>query len=343
MDAPKTMFAWQSPASGRGLEADLVFNTSAPVPPLPKSGPYSLIKVLRASLNPVDDKVSRSRLVAPILKKPFTPGMDFVGTIVTTTAPDLAKGDLVVGMINRLPQHGALAEYVVALPIDLVIPLAPALRPRIDELACCGVAAVTSNSTTAGLPAGAKVFVNGSSGGVGTFTVQMAKARGLYVVATCSARNAELVASLGADVILDYSQVNIADALAANVAETGVPFARSIDNVGQEELYYQCHRWMAPGADFIFIGGAPTVASVWSQFKMAALPGILGGGKRKFKTALGGATPEIFQETVEMIVDGRVRVILDGVYEMDRAREAYKSLHEGRSRGKKVIKVSAEV
>jgi NADPH:quinone reductase-like Zn-dependent oxidoreductase len=340
MATPKTMFAWQSPVSGHGLETDLVFNPSAPVPPLPKSGPYTLVKVLRASLNPVDDKLSRSRLVAPVLKKPFTPGMDFAGTVVTTTAPGLAPGDLVVGMINRIPKHGALGEYVLALPADLVSKIDPSLRPRLDELACCGVAAVTANSTTAGLPTGSKIFINGSSGGVGTLTVQMAKARGLHVVATCSARNADLVASLGADVILDYNKVNVADALEANVAETGVKFARSVDNVGQNALYYQCHRWMAPEAEFVYIGGSPTAASIWGVVKMSTLPGVLGGGRRKFKTALGGATPDMFQETVDMIVDGRVEVVLDGVYELDQAREAYKSLHEGRARGKKVVKVS---
>lgn len=339
-DTKKSMFAWQSPASARGLEADLAFNPSAPMPPLPKSGPYTLVKVLRATLNPADDKIARSRLLAPVLKKPLTPGLDFAGIVAATTAEGFAPGDLVVGMFGRLIQHGALGEYVVALPEDLVVRVSPALRPRIDDLACCGVAAVTANVATAGLPAGAKIFINGSSGGVGTFAVQMAKTRGLAVVATCSARNADLVKSLGADVVIDYTKVDVAAALTAHVAETGVQFARTLDNVGQEALYYQCHRWMTPGAEYVYIAGSPTAASVWGSAKMSLWPGLLGGGRRKFKTLLGMPNPDVFRETVDMIVEEKVRVVLDGVYELDQVREAYKSLHEGRTRGKKVVRVS---
>src|SRR6185312_16012125 len=81
-----TMFAWQSPASSLGLDADLVFNPSAPFPPIPKKGPSTLVKVLAASLNPAELKASRAPLLAPIIKKPFTPGFDFVGTVVESSA-----------------------------------------------------------------------------------------------------------------------------------------------------------------------------------------------------------------------------------------------------------------
>lgn len=334
------MFAWQSPASSLGLDADLIFNPSAPFPPIPKKNPSTLVKVLAASLNPAELKASRAPLLAPIIKKPFTPGFDFVGTVVESSA-GFAPGDLVAGLFGRIAQHGALAEYVRVLPGDLLVKLDPAQKSRALQIACAGVAGVTAYSVLEGLSAGDKVFINGSSGGAGTLCVQMAKRRGLVVVATCSGRNAELVRGMGAEYVLDYTKVDVLEALAAHVEETGVPVARAVDNVGgRPELFYQAHRYLGDGGEYHLVATAPDVVSMAMVGKMAMWPGFLGGGKRKLRV-VGGAPPfEAFEAVVGMIAKGDIEVVLDEVFELEKAREAYKKLREGRARGKIVVRVS---
>ena len=167
----------------------------------------ALVRVRAASINPADwYGVAGPLIVRPStgLLKPRTDrtGIDFAGTVeaVGKDVTHIRPGDEVFGARN-----GALAEYVTVR--DAVVPK-PA-NVSFEEAAAVPVAAITALQglrDKGRLEAGQKVLINGASGGVGTFAVQIAKALGADVTGVCSTRNVELVRSLGADHVIDYTQ-----------------------------------------------------------------------------------------------------------------------------------------
>lgn len=204
---PKTMKAWIVAKNGEPRQA-LTLRTDAPVPSSPKSGNL-LVRVDYAALNPADlNFMGNLPSWLPFRRTP-TPGLDFSGTVVRSAAPTVPVGAAVAGALNVVSVaigRGTLAEYV-EVPAAKVVALRPsgggAVGAR-DAAGALGIAgqtavAVVRAAEAAGLRPGARVLVNGASGGVGSVLVQAAKARGAVVYGVCSAGNAELVRRLGAD------------------------------------------------------------------------------------------------------------------------------------------------
>lgn len=154
---------------------------------LPKD--TTLIKVAYSTLNPVDYKFAETVLVGRFVTR--TPGSDFAGEVVSSTHSDLKIGDAVFGLIEP-PAFGALAEYVVVKGRKNVAPIPSGVKP--SDAAALGVVALTAyQAIVPFVTGGDKIFINGGSGGVGTFGIQIAKAIGCYVTVTCSGPNVELV------------------------------------------------------------------------------------------------------------------------------------------------------
>ncbi|KAK5136398.1 hypothetical protein LTR08_003524 [Meristemomyces frigidus] len=312
---PATMRAWQyTTASPGGLVPNLHLNT-VPVPH-PKPTQH-LMQVLAAAINPVDYKPAEiallSRLVNP---KPATPGFDFAGRLITpAAASDLKPGQLIFGMSSTSPLAGggALREYAVVDPSATVASLAPYVQP------------------------GDKVFINGGSGGTGIFAIQIAKALGCHVTASCSAPNMPLCTRLGADEVIDYT----AQPLTTLVAR-GPVFAHVVDNVGGDfNLYWQCHRYTTPHAKFIYVGASPSLAHIANMFKVTLLPGFLGGGKRKFVGLLAVPSKEELTKIAAWMVEGKVEAVVDETFAFEKVPEAFTRLKTGRARGKIVVEVAA--
>lgn len=235
--------------------------------------------MLAVALNPVDYKPAEIPLISFLIPKPATPSIDFAGPIVTpATGSPLKPGQLVFGMAGTNPlAGGALAEFAltekeitVALPdgVDLV------------DAATIGVAGLTAyQSIVPNVKKGDHIFINGGSGGTGVFGIQIAKAVGCYVTATCSSANIELCKSLGADEVVDYRKQTVVEALKAS----GRKFDHVVDNVGADQkLYWRCHEYTTPHAVYVMVGGTPSLGYAVSMSKMRLWPGFLGGGKRKF-------------------------------------------------------------
>ncbi|MEU9069059.1 NADP-dependent oxidoreductase [Streptomyces sp. NPDC048109] len=175
--------------------------------PLPVPGPGELrIKVAAAAVNPTD-LMLRGGLLAPYLTgldAPYTPGMDASGTVDAVGADvDLAPGQQVVAFVNPLrPEGGAQAEYVV-------VPRDQAARwPKPSSLVAAGglpMNALTAHEALAllSLPSGAVLGVTGSAGALGGYVIELAKQRGLRVVADAAPHDRELVHALGADMVVD--------------------------------------------------------------------------------------------------------------------------------------------
>lgn len=198
-ELPSVMWAWSVQADGPPGQALVL--SRVPTPPSPPSGTNLLIRVTHAAVNPADLPLFNAWI-------PFRgrPGFDFIGTVVgvgpkvPVQIKRLMNGEEVVGALG-LPQilggAGALAEYVVA-PAELVALKPPALTTT--QALGCGVAgqAAVMVVREAAVQPGARVLVNGASGGVGSVLVQVLRAKGAYVVGVCSQRNEELVRKLGA-------------------------------------------------------------------------------------------------------------------------------------------------
>ena len=169
-----------------------------------------LLKVAAAGFNPADrgDRSGRFRSV-PL---PFTLGFDVAGTVAEVVEPSggLAPGDRVIG---RLDGGGPSAEYAVA-PADVLV-RAPEGIPLPDAAAIpvAGLTAWQAVHEHARVVREQRVLVNGAGGGVGGFTVQLAKLAGAYVIATASPRSADAVRAAGADEIIDYTTTSLADAV----------------------------------------------------------------------------------------------------------------------------------
>lgn len=190
-----------------------------PVPPCREHD--VLIEVSAAGVNPVDWKECEGHLEQFYGRYDdrWVPGYDAAG-IVHAVGPQVSTfkpGDRVVAFSDRRENghNGTFAQFVRVL--DNAVSLVPE-SVALDDAAAIPTAALTGyqvlhRSSKAGLQPGDTVLVHGASGGVGSYTVQFAKAEGLRVAATCSARNMEYVASLGADLVIDYGEGRIAEAI----------------------------------------------------------------------------------------------------------------------------------
>lgn len=303
--------------------------------PDPVPGPGQvLVRVRACALNAADWHLLRAdpflvRLALGLFKPRYNVlGCDLAGVVEAVGAgvTRLRVGDAVMGELGS-SGWGAFAERVCAPEAVL------ALKPDtlgFNEAAAAPLAAVTALQglrRQGRLAAGERVLINGASGGVGTYAVQLAKALGGKVTAVCSPRNVELARSLGADEVLDYTQPDFT----LGEGRYDVILATN----GYHPLgHYK--RALAPGGRYLMTGGAG------KQMAEALLLGgfaALGSGKR-----LGYVTMKSNLEDLEFVrdrlADGSVRTVIDRTYPFDKVPEALAYLEEGHARGKVVIEVA---
>ena len=202
--------------------------------PTPEAGPGEvLVRIGCAGVNPADWKCRQGMLATFFtLAYPFILGFDLAG-VVAAVGPGvegLAPGDRVFGGSQQgLGKNGAYAEYAATLPAFLA-PVPDGMN--LAEAAAYPTAALTAWQalfTAGGLKSGQTVLVHGGSGGVGSFAVQLAKAEGATVIASCGAANLDYVRVLGADHVIDYRAQDVA-AAAYELAPDGVDLV--VDAVG---------------------------------------------------------------------------------------------------------------
>ena len=340
------MKAWQYSQVAGGLEKNLKLNNNAALPPKANSlGPDQvLVRVLSSALNPVDYKFPQVPIVGGlIVKRPAFPGLDYAGRVVASgpnsrkiSSEDLKPGQLVFGKLDGPTQFGTLAEYTV-VPRSGCVPLPEGVKP--DDAAAAGSAALTAYQTLVpNIKAGDRVFINGGSGGVGSFGIQFAKVKGCHVVTSCSGANVDLCKSLGADQVIDYRTQDV-------VAELKkLPkFDFIADNVGTPgDLYWQAHTFTKPGAKFVQVGADMSLGGIYGMVSRMVWPGFLGGGKRPW-AFLGLVNDyEQFREIAGWMAEGKVRALIEEVYGMEDKGpvRAYEKLKTGRVKGKLVVRVA---
>jgi NADPH:quinone reductase-like Zn-dependent oxidoreductase len=288
---------------------------------------HVLVKVRAASVNPADWHVLRgkplfSRATLGLLRpKHQVLGVDVAGQVeaVGSGVTHLQPGDEVYA--NLLDHgYGGFAEYVSA-PVDVVSPKPASLS--FEEAAAVPMAATTALQGLrrhGELQPGQRVLINGASGGVGTFAVQLAKASGAEVTAVTSTRNLELVGSLGADHVLDYTTT---DALGG-----GQRYDLILDTVGNRSVP-DLKRGLAQG-------GKAAVTGFTSVAKLLAVS--LRGGKDIAQVQAHVTTKDL-ELLSELIEAGKVRPQIDRRYRFTEIPAAIAYLEQGRARAKVVAEV----
>ncbi|KAJ9653586.1 hypothetical protein H2198_007250 [Neophaeococcomyces mojaviensis] len=338
MDLPKHIKAWQYGAVSGGIEKSLKLNASAPMP-TPKQNQH-LIKIHSVSLNPVDYKPSEVSLFRRfVVPNPATPGIDFSGTIVKPAKGSVLKeGDKVFGCGASPFAGGCLAEYAVA-GTDSTVAIPKGVT--MEHASTIGVAGMTAYQTIEPhIKSGSRVFLNGGSGGVGVFGIQIAKALGCEVVTTCSSRNIELCRSLGADEVIDYTkQKPLADALTKSANEKR-KVDHIVDNVCADfSIYWKAHEYSTAGAKYILVAGSPSMSYMLNSTKIKFWPGWLGGGKRKSEGFFAKPNVSELQRIANWMAEGRVKAVVDQNFAFSDAPKAFEKLKTGRARGKIVVTV----
>ncbi len=291
-----------------------------------------VVRVRAAALNPLDwhfltgtPYLVRARLGLRRPKEPIL-GADAAGVVeeVGSGVSDLRPGDEVFGEVA-----GAFAEYVAARPGNLARKPANATFEDAAALPVAGLTALQGLRDVGRLEAGQHVLVNGASGGVGTFAVQIAKALGAEVTGVCSTRNVELVRSIGADHVLDYARDDFAAA--------GHRYDVLLDNVGNRPLA-DYRRVVKPGGTYVMVSG-PKHRILGPMRRVAAALVISPFLPQRMVTMLARATREDLTTLAGLVEAGQVTPVIDHRYRLADAADGIRRQADGHARGKSVVTV----
>ncbi|MBT8105112.1 MAG: NAD(P)-dependent alcohol dehydrogenase [Woeseiaceae bacterium] len=300
----------------------------------PQPGPKDVIvQVKAAAVNPLDYHYMRGspylmRLSAGI-GSPNDPrmGVDFAGVVAQTgdEVTKFAVGDEVYG-----GQSGAFAEYLV-IPEDRGIAAKPD-NVRFEEAAAIPIAAITALQALRDhgrLKAGEKVLVNGASGGVGTYAVQIAKVLGAEVHGVCSTRNVEMVRALGADHVFDYKN--------ENYTESGIEYDLIVDMVGSQSLTAN-RRVLKPQGRMVLVGGPKGnwIAPLWPPLKAMMVSPFV---DQEIGAMIARLSAKDLEYLAGLMADGRLTSRIDSRYALSDTAEALRYLETKRARGKVIIEI----
>ena len=300
----------------------------------PQPGPNDVIVEVRAAaVNPLDYHYMRG---SPYLMRFMTGigkpvdqrmGVDFSGVVVATgdAVTKFAVGDAVFG-----GETGAFAEYLRVHEEGAI-----ATKPEnvsFDSAAAIGIAAVTALQALrdeGGLEAGEKVLINGASGGVGTFAVQIAKSFGAEVHGVCSTRNVELVRGLGADHVFDYRN--------ENYTESDNQYDLIVDMVGNHSIGAN-RDVLKPRGRLVIVGGpkGDWVAPLGPPVKAAMMAPFV---DQQIGVMLAELSGEDLAYLGSLMADGKLATRIDTHYALAETPEALRYLETQRARGKVIISV----
>jgi len=290
-----------------------------------------LVKVHAASVNPLDWHYMRGspylmRLGTGLGRPDDTSmGVDFAGTVeaVGSNVQGFKSGDKVFGRGS-----GAFAEYVT-VRADRGLVLKPA-NVTFEQAASVPIAAITALQAlrdNGKLKPGQQVLINGASGGVGTFAVQIAKSLGAEVTGVCSTRNVEMVQSIGADFVFDYTK--------EDYTESGKQYDLIIDMVGNHSLLAN-RRVMKPEGILVIVGGGKGnwLGPLMGPIKALLLSPFVG---QDFGLILASIRQDDLAILAELMQAGKVTPVIDRRYRLSEVQEAIRYSEEGHARGKIII------
>jgi len=301
--------------------------------PVPGDGQL-LVRVRAAAINPLEWHYMRGepyimRLDSGLRKPKVTQlGVDFAGTVeaIGDNVTQFKPGDEVFG-----GRTGALAEYLIVSE-DRSVVLKPA-NLTFEQVASVPIAAITALQglrDKGKLKPGQKVLINGASGGVGTFAVQIAKAFDAHVTGVCSTHNLEMVRSIGADQVIDYTREDF--------TEGTQRYDVILDMVGNHPLSAY-RRVLEPNGIHVLVGGLDS--GNWIGPLMGPIKALISAPfvDKEHAPFLAELNKQDLGVLADLMRAGKLTPVIDRRYGLDRIAEAIAYLEEGHARGKVVISI----
>ena len=293
-----------------------------------------LVRVHAASVNPLDwHEMEGTPYIGRLddgFGKPKNPrlGVDFAGTVeaVGKNVKRFKPGDEVFGA-----RSGAFAEYVTVRE-QRIVTLKPS-NVSFEQAASVPIAAITALQALRDkrhIHAGQKVLINGASGGVGTFAVQIAKAYGADVTGVCSTRNVDLVRSIGADHVIDYTREDF--------TQGGQHYDLILDNVATHSLL-EYKRALNPKGIYVMIGS--TTIGNWFAWLATPIEGLMLSPfvSQKFGMIVADLNKEDLATLGDLMQSGKLTPVIDRRYKLSETPEALRYVEKGHARGKVVVTV----
>jgi NADPH:quinone reductase-like Zn-dependent oxidoreductase len=323
-----------------GSNAGLRF-AEVPAPPL---GPNDvLVEVHAAGVNPLDSKIrdGEFKLILPY-RLPLILGNDVAGVVVAV-GPNVRAfkpGDEVYARPDK-DRIGTFAEFIAIDEADVALKPKNLTMEEAASVPLVGLTAWQALVERAKLKKGQKVVIHAGSGGVGTIAIQLAKHLGATVATTTSAANADLVKSLGADIVIDYKKDEFEKVLRG--------YDVVLNSLGKDTLEKSLNV-LKPGRKLISISGPPDAAfakengSNWflQQVMRLLSAGICRKAKRHgvtYSFLFMRASGEQLSKITALIEAGSIRPVMDRVFPFEATNEALAYIETGRSKGKVVVKL----
>jgi NADPH:quinone reductase-like Zn-dependent oxidoreductase len=251
--------------------------------------------------------------------KNYVPGFDVAGTVETVgkNVTRFQPGDEVFGECNR-----TCAEYVCAGEEKFVLKPTNLTFEQAAAVPTSALTALRGLRDAGKVQPGQKVLINGASGGVGTFAVQIAKALGAEVTGVCSTKKMDVVRSIGADHVIDYTQEDF--------TQSGQRYDLILDNVGNHSLS-DCRRALTPQGTHIPNTGHAGIGYIIRAFVLSLFIRQQG---RPFVSIPNNEDLVVLKDLIE---SGKVTPVVDRTYSLSDTPEAFRYLEEGHAQGKVVI------
>ncbi|MEG4811225.1 NAD(P)-dependent alcohol dehydrogenase [Microcoleus sp. F8-D3] len=291
--------------------------------PIAKSNEL-LVRVRASSVNPVDWKIRRGHLqLLTGYNFPRIVGSDISGVVVEV-GPEVTKfqpGDEVYTFLNPI-NGGGCAEYAAVPESDAAFKPKNITHAEAAAVPIAGLSALQALRDLGGIQAGNKVLINGASGGVGTFAVQIAKAMNAEVTGVCSAKNRELVKSLGANFVLDYAEIDF--------THQTEKYDIILDAVGTR-TFAECEKVLQ--AEGVYISTLPSLDNLGPMVTSWFISG------KKAKLIVANANTSDLGALRELIESDRVEPIVDRTYSLQEVAAAHAYSETGRAIGKIAIAI----
>ena len=298
--------------------------------PAPKDGEV-LIKVRAASVNPLDWRLMKGKPAILRLffglRKPRLgrPGVDVAGEVeaVGRNVTQFKPGDEVCGMFR-----GAFAEYACTAESKFAMKPDNVTFEQAASINVAGLTALQGLRDQGKIQPGSKVLINGAAGGVGTFAVQIAKWFGAHVTGVCSTRNVDMVRSIGADEVIDYTQNDFT----AGNQRYGV----ILDCVGNHS-FSECRRVLTPKGRFVMVGAPHDLSLIGLLAPMIKTLLLSVFVSQKAVPFIAKPSQDDLTLLGELIATGKLEPVIDRRYTLSEVPEALRYLEEGHARGKVLI------
>jgi len=253
-----------------------------------------------------------------------TPGKDVAGVVeaVGTNVKEFKVGDAVFGDLSECG-WGAFAEYVSVPEIAIVHKSANSSFEEAAAVPESAVVALQGLRDLGQIRSGQRVLINGASGGIGTFAVQIAKSFGTHVTGVCSTRNLDMVRSIGADLVIDYTKEDF--------TQCGQQYDLIVATAGYRSLF-DYRRALAPWGRYVATGGE--MAQIFQPMLLG--PWLSTGGRKMTNLAMKPNKNDL-TFVKALIEDGKVKPVIDQCFPLSEVPEALRYYVQGRSRGKVVV------